>query len=216
MKKIKISEKELIEKIRNRIMETTTASAGSVERPLNEKLKGNQTKLDKNKDGKISRDDFKMLRKQKSLKEEMEKLISEKNFTIIKNKIDSIGSRQTGKFLIDYFIGRILGGLSSSDLPDTALFADGLDELEDMLVPDLTIEDATNAFIYAKDIANQMIEEEGGDLFGESEDLYESKKQILNSDKLMDKEINEMLKTRKGREKLKNAVKKLDEEKLKK
>jgi hypothetical protein len=87
---------------------------------LNEKLKGNQTKLDKNKDGEISSDDFKMLRKEKSLSED------------------------------------------------------------------------------------------------DSEDLYESKKQILNSDKLMDKEINEMLKTRKGREKLKNAVKKLDEEKLKK
>jgi hypothetical protein len=84
--------------------------------------------------------------------------LSEHGILTIQQKLDKIGSRQTAKFLIDYVLSRKLGGLTSSDLADTAIFANGLDETEELLNDG----DIEGAFEVAKDTAMEMIQDEGG------------------------------------------------------
>ena len=53
-------------------------------------------------------------------------------------------------------------GLGSSDLADTVTFANGLDEIEEML----NNKQFQEALDHAKEVAEEMVEEEGGgDLF---------------------------------------------------
>ena len=94
-------------------------------------------------------------------KKKLNEGLSEKGVELIKNNIAEIGTRKAAIKLIDYFIKKTLG-LSSSDLPDSATFSNGLDEMEEALKNG----DYHNAFEIAKSTAQEMISEEGGaDLF---------------------------------------------------
>jgi len=87
--------------------------------------------------------------------------LSEKTIATVQKWIADKGARGASVKIIDFFIGKMLG-LSSSDLPDSATFANGLDEMESMLEDG----DYTGAFSVAKDTAQEMISEEGGgDMF---------------------------------------------------
>ena len=83
--------------------------------------------------------------------------LTEKGIQQVQALVTKYGARETAKKLIDNFIGRQLGGMSSSDLSDTAIFANGLDEAEDML----NNGDYQGAFTIAKETANEMLEDEG-------------------------------------------------------
>ena len=83
--------------------------------------------------------------------------LSEKGIENIKSRVAIDGSRKTAIWLIDYCLSKMLGGLTSSDLPDTATFANGIDGVEETLDD----EDYDNAFAIAKDTAQEMIDDEG-------------------------------------------------------
>jgi hypothetical protein len=59
--------------------------------------------------------------------------------------------------LVDYYLKKITGGITASDLPDTSTYANGLDEIEEAL----TDEDFNGVAVLAKDTAYSMLEEEG-------------------------------------------------------
>ena len=90
--------------------------------------------------------------------------LTEKGKNTVKMWIERDGSRNAAKKMIDSVISRILGGLTSSDLPDTMTFANGLDAVEELI----NVGEFDNAYEEAKNTAKEMIEEEGGDLFGEN------------------------------------------------
>ncbi len=88
--------------------------------------------------------------------------LTEKGVETVKKWIAAEGSRVAAKKIIDSIISRMLGGMTSSDLPDTSTFANGLDTVEEFL----NAEEFDNAYQEAKNTAKEMIEEEGGgDLF---------------------------------------------------
>jgi len=66
------------------------------------------------------------------------------------------GARATGNVIINQWLKR-KAGLVSSDLADTVTFANGLDEVEALLVQ----ADYGEAFEVAKDTADAMLEDEG-------------------------------------------------------
>ena len=106
-----------------------------------------------------------------------EAALSEKGKEVLQKWVNEMGARPAAVKLIDnVLIKRI--GLSSSDLSDTSTFASGLDDIETLL-EDGSFNEALDVAI---DTAKQMIEEEGGDLFGESK---EGNKKI-SRDELMD------------------------------
>lgn len=76
--------------------------------------------------------------------------------------IQKYGARQTAIKLIDSYIKKYTGpiGITSSDLPDTATFASGVDEIEDFL----TEKEYQSAYNTASDIAEEMLAEEGFEL----------------------------------------------------
>lgn len=81
-----------------------------------------------------------------------------KTEVIIKNKLEQQGSRQTAIWLVDYFLKKYSSGtLTSDELPDTAIYANGLDSIEECF-DDQDFAGATNI---AKDTAVEMLEEEG-------------------------------------------------------
>lgn len=104
----------------------------------------------------------------KNIKREGKKLnegLTEKGIATVEKWIAEKGARGAGVKMIDSVLNRMIG-LSSSDLADTATFANGLDEIESMLEEG----DYNAAFEIAKDTAREMVDEEGGgDLFGESD-----------------------------------------------
>jgi hypothetical protein len=82
-----------------------------------------------------------------------------------KNTIDKwrseLGDMKTAVKLVDYMLGRMVG-MSSSDLADTATFANGLEAI----VEELESGDYKSALNLAGDTAKEMIDEEGfGDMF---------------------------------------------------
>ena len=83
----------------------------------------------------------------------------------IQASIEKIGARETGIKLVNMFISRMLPGMGTSDLADTATFANGLDTIEEYL------EDGNyqEAIEEAKNTAEAMLEDEGMgmDMFGE-------------------------------------------------
>ncbi len=89
--------------------------------------------------------------------------LSEKGIKKIAEMCEKHGTRETAKKLIDICLANKVG-LTSSDLSDSATFANGLDEIEDML----STEDYAAAFDYAKDVATEMLADEGYD-----EDMFE-------------------------------------------
>lgn len=96
----------------------------------------------------------------------------EKNKRIIDKWIAELGARGAAKKIIDGYISRTLGGMTSEDLTDSATFADGLDEIEDLL----TNQDYKSAIIIAKETVMNMLEDEG---FGSA--LYENKEKNKNT-----------------------------------
>lgn len=75
----------------------------------------------------------------------------------IEASVQNNGARETAVKLVNMFIGRMLGGMSSSDLADTATFANGLDTIEEFLEDG----DYEGAVIEAKETAQAMLEDEG-------------------------------------------------------
>lgn len=82
--------------------------------------------------------------------------LTEKSINVIVNKIKKDGLRNTAKFVIDTAISKKVG-LTTSDLSDTTIYADGLDEVEELLRSDKF----DMAWVMAKDIAYDMLEDEG-------------------------------------------------------
>jgi hypothetical protein len=69
--------------------------------------------------------------------------------------VDSHDSRVLAKQLIDKYLNRTCG-MSSSDLSDSTIFMNGLDEIENLL----NEYDFKSAHVYALDTAREMIEDE--------------------------------------------------------
>jgi hypothetical protein len=85
----------------------------------------------------------------------------------IEASVERIGARETGVKLVNMFISRMLPGMGTSDLADTATFANGLDTIEEYLENG----DYQEAIEEAKNTAEAMLEDEGMgmDMFGEGE-----------------------------------------------
>jgi hypothetical protein len=104
--------------------------------------------------------------------------LSEKGKMKLKEMCDTIGCRKTANKLIDHFLNK-LTYMSSSDLADTAIFADGLDDVEALLEE----MDFDGAFDYAEQVANDMLEDEGFD-----NDMFEQ--ELKGGQKKLDKNHN--------------------------
>jgi hypothetical protein len=90
--------------------------------------------------------------------------LSEKGIVTVQKWVAEHGARTAAVKMIDSVLAKIIG-LSSSDMGDTYIFANGLDEIESVLENG----DFQIAYDIAKDTAKEMIEDEGGgDMFGES------------------------------------------------
>ena len=86
-----------------------------------------------------------------------------KIYAQLEASIEKNGARQTGVKLINMFIGRMLPGMGTSDLADTATFANGLDTIEEYLENG----DYQEAIEEAKNTAEAMLEDEGMGMFDE-------------------------------------------------
>jgi hypothetical protein len=87
--------------------------------------------------------------------------VGEKTKNTIDNWRSELGDRKTAIKLIDYMLSRMIS-MSSGDLADTAMYANGIDGVEDALVDG----DYKRALNIAADTAKEMIDEEGfGDMF---------------------------------------------------
>jgi sulfur relay (sulfurtransferase) complex TusBCD TusD component (DsrE family) len=89
-------------------------------------------------------------------KKKLNEGFSEKGLETIKKWIEESGSREAAVKLMDNILIRMVG-FSSSDLPDTATFANGLDGIEEAF----NEEDYDGALEIAKDTANEMLADEG-------------------------------------------------------
>lgn len=92
----------------------------------------------------------------KSKKKKLNEGFSEKGLETVKKWIEESGSREAAVKLMDNILFRMVG-FSSSDLPDTATFANGLDEIEEAF----NAEDYDGALEVAKYTANEMLADEG-------------------------------------------------------
>ncbi len=93
--------------------------------------------------------------KYNSLNEEL----SQKNRTTIEKWCKELGFRNAGVKMIDVILSNSLMGLTSAALPDTSIFANGLDDIE-VLLKDGNYEAALRR---ASETAKEMVEEEGGE-----------------------------------------------------
>jgi hypothetical protein len=84
--------------------------------------------------------------------------LSEKNTKLIKKWCDEHGYREAAVKLIDAILSKLLMGMVSADLTDSATFANGLDGIETLL------EDGNyeQALRLAAETAREMVAEEGG------------------------------------------------------
>jgi hypothetical protein len=114
-----------------------------------------------------------------ALREEGAKEVSERTKQTIEKWVAELGHRGGAKKLVDYFIGKMAGGLGTDDLADTATLANGLDEIEDLLKDP---SDYYYAITNAKDTAMMMLDDEGfgDDMFGEGEEktMEETKDEV--------------------------------------
>jgi hypothetical protein len=92
----------------------------------------------------------------KGNKKNISESLTEKGIEKIKNLCDSIGHRPTAIKLVDLTLSKIVG-ITSSDLGDSSIFADGLDEIETFLEDG----DYQMAYNVAKNVAKDMLEDEG-------------------------------------------------------
>ena len=88
-----------------------------------------------------------------SNKKTLKESLTEKGIEKVKTLLAKHDSRKVAKMLIDFH----LGSISSSDLPDTVTFANGLDEIQGFLNDNKI----NQAFLYAKEVAQEMLEDEG-------------------------------------------------------
>jgi hypothetical protein len=127
----------------------------------------------------ITETQLKNLIKRRSLNEnEDNKQVSDRTKQTIEKWIENLGYRGAAKKLVDYFIGKMTGGLGTDDLGDTTIFADGLDEIEDLLK---NPNDYYSALKTAKETAESMLDDEGfgGDMFSEGEKKPMGKRRSL-------------------------------------
>lgn len=86
-------------------------------------------------------------------------MIKQINETAMSDMILKYGARETGKKIIDKVLNTFCG-VTSCDMGDTAIFADGLDEVESLLKE----RQYATAFESARQTAESMLEDEGMDL----------------------------------------------------
>jgi hypothetical protein len=105
--------------------------------------------------------------KNKSEKEEVaiiEEGMHERNMQTIQKWVDELDYRGAAKKMIDSILrAKTQGMVTSIDLGDTAIFANGLDTIEDFLIDN----DYDNALESAKETADEMLEDEGFGMFEE-------------------------------------------------
>lgn len=88
--------------------------------------------------------------------------LSEKQKLKLKTMINQFGAQQIGIKLIDSYIKKYTKScLTSADLPDTATFGSGLDEVEEFLQEG----EYETAYNIASDTAIDMLEDEGFEVF---------------------------------------------------
>jgi hypothetical protein len=122
----------------------------------------------------------KSLYKAMSPEKKLNEGLTEKGIATLQKWIAEKGARGAGVKMIDQMLNNIIG-LSSSDLPDSATFANGLDDIESLLESG----NYDGALEVARDTAKEMVEEEGGgDMFGESKKLNEGMP-AMSRDELM-------------------------------
>jgi len=121
-------------------------------------------------------------------KKQINEALSEKQMQAIQNWIDKVGERGAAKKLVDIMISSQTGGLTSSDLGDTAIFADGLDEIESLLEDG----DFETAISVAKDTAANMLEDEGFGGFGLDESLKRNNTKMRNTKKQVLKDLRDV------------------------
>jgi hypothetical protein len=107
----------------------------------------------------------KVVKENKTIKEGL----SEKGITLVQKWVNELGSREAGVKMIDNILGKSIG-ISSSDLPDSVTFSNGLDEIEGYIEDG----DFSGAFDMAKETVRDMLEDEGYPMF--EGDEQESKK----------------------------------------
>jgi len=108
-----------------------------------------------------------------------------KNNVIIQKWCDELGCRGAANKLINNFINKATGGMSTDDLSDSVTFANGLDEIESQLEN----KDYKTAIFTAKEVAVNMLEDEGFGLAFE-----ETKKQKMDSKKITLSELKSLVK----------------------
>jgi len=122
----------------------------------------------------------KSLYKAMSPEKKLNEGLTEKGMATVQRWIEEGGARNAAVKMIDQMLNKMIG-LTSSDLGDTAIFANGLDSIEDLL----SNGEFDAALSAAKETAQEMITDEGGgDMFDESEKLNEGM-QAMSRDELM-------------------------------
>lgn len=111
----------------------------------------------------------------------MAAIIDEKLVTLLTGMIAKYGARSTGKRIIDLILTKRFG-ITSTDLPDSLTFANGLDEIEFFLRDG----DYQTAFNMAKETALEMMREEGFEM-----GLGENKIKVKDLRKLIRESIND-------------------------
>lgn len=111
----------------------------------------------------------------------MAAIIDEKFVTLLTGMIAKYGARSTGKKMIDLILTKRFG-ITSTDLPDSLTFANGLDEIEFFLKDG----DYQKAFNIAKETALEMMREEGFEM-----GIGENKIKVKDLRKLIRESIND-------------------------
>jgi hypothetical protein len=141
-------------------------------------------------DDKVLAEAFSNKKNNKSIKtkNQITEGISDKAIQSIQNWISQLGTRKTAVKLVDLMISRQTGGLTSSDLGDTATFANGLDDIESFLEEN----DFEGALSAAKSTAEDMLYDEGFEGFGLDESLKRNNKNMRNTKKQVLKDLRDV------------------------
>lgn len=90
--------------------------------------------------------------------------LSEKHKLKLRKMVNEFGAQPTAIKIIDHYLKKYSGTiLTSADLPDTATFGSGLDEVEEFLIEG----EYETAYDIAKDTAVDMLEDEGFTVYRE-------------------------------------------------
>ena len=94
--------------------------------------------------------------KKKNKKKVIKEELSEKGLATVEKWIQQFGCREAAQKMINSALVKKCG-LGCSDLPDTSTFANGIDAVEEALAQN----DSQGAYNIAKEIADEMLEDEG-------------------------------------------------------